>query len=116
LEATNTDELGLTYNAHTCSACKGYWLGPETLKDIESHMERCFVEFRKIPSEKDQMQNLHCPACSGLTEMTKVASKRDSKVIMDVCSKCGKIWLDGGEREAIEQESLMALIGDLFRS
>ena len=115
LEATNVEELGITINAHMCPTCRGTWVGSETLKDIESTVDQRFVEFRRIPSKSVQMKELHCPQCPGPVKMDKVESQRDKKVVLDVCPQCRNIWLDAGEKEAIQQDSFLNLLVDTFR-
>jgi Zn-finger nucleic acid-binding protein len=34
---------------------------------------------------------------------------------MDLCRSCSKVWLDGGEIAAIQAESLVSTVGNLFR-
>jgi Zn-finger nucleic acid-binding protein len=60
------------------------------------------------------MEDLKCPQCEGLV-MQKVESSRDKKVVLDVCPGCGNFWLDGGEIQAIQQDSLLVLFADAFR-
>jgi len=112
LKPGNVDDYGLTCNAHVCETCKGMWIGAGTLKDIEMTTEHTFVEFRRIPSPVTQMETLNCPQCDPSPPMEKVENERDRKVVMDVCPNCKNIWLDGGEKEAIQQEGLGALIAD----
>ncbi len=115
LDRTNIRELGLTYNAHQCPTCKGYWVGAEQLTDIELQVDRKLLEFRRIPSPSRQLDVLQCPQCPGMVQMAKVESSRDRKVIMDTCPECKNIWLDGGEITAIQQESLPMLLLDCLR-
>jgi Zn-finger nucleic acid-binding protein len=115
LKETSLRELGLTTDAHTCPTCQGYWINAARLQDIEATVDRKFIEFRNIPSQPKQLDELKCPQCAGSVTMDKVENQRDKKVIMDVCPQCKNIWLDGGEKQAIEKESFAALITDCFR-
>ena len=54
------------------------------------------------------MKPMQCPQCEGGITMEKIASFRDREVVMDVCPKCARIWLDGGEMDAIKEDSLAA--------
>jgi Zn-finger nucleic acid-binding protein len=41
-------------------------------------------------------RELHCPKCAGLLETFSF-----HEILLDRCAKCGGIWLDKGELEAI---------------
>lgn len=114
LKPTTLRELNLIYNSYTCTGCQGLWMGQERLKDIEITVDQQFFELRGIDGGIDQQKVLACPQCEGGVAMDKVISKRDDKVVMDVCPKCHNVWLDRGEREAIEQQSLIDLMGSFF--
>jgi len=106
-------EHSILENVMVCEACKGTFLGPDVLKGIELQQQSHIFEFRHIPGLAEQQKPLSCPACE--VTMKKVTSERDEKVIMDLCPKCGHTWLDGGEIEAIETESLLTNLVSLFR-
>lgn len=114
LQPTSLRELGLTYDAQKCSSCEGLWISPDQLTDIELTVDQRFVEVRSIPSAAEQQKAMLCPQCSGGVVMQKVKSSRDQHVVMDVCPTCHRVWLDKGEREAIEQQSFAALLRDFF--
>ncbi|MBK9259887.1 MAG: zf-TFIIB domain-containing protein [Polyangiaceae bacterium] len=98
---------------HSCATCRGTFIAPEDLEDVELQHEDVFIEFRHIPSAADQQAPLNCPACN--VAMNKVKSDRDEHVTMDTCPSCRRTWLDGGELEAIKTESLVANLVNLFR-
>jgi Zn-finger nucleic acid-binding protein len=106
----------MVYDAHTCPNCSGFWLGPKQLKDIEATVDQRFIEIRSIPPADLQQVPLKCPACPGGVVMDKVASPRDANVVMDICPSCKHVWLDRGEREAIQQDSFLVLLRDFFFS
>ncbi|MCC6523064.1 MAG: zf-TFIIB domain-containing protein [Polyangiaceae bacterium] len=103
----------LVDKVHVCEACEGSFVGPQELADIEVEERTAFIEERDIPNRKAQAVPLRCPACA--VGMQKVVSTRDAKVVMDVCPKCHHTWLDHGEIEAIQTDSLFAILGQLFR-
>jgi Zn-finger nucleic acid-binding protein len=103
----------LIQKVQTCESCRGTFIGPEDLQELESQERTALVEIRQVPSAELQAVALQCPACS--VAMDKVTSPRDEKVIMDVCPKCRHTWLDGGEIDAIQVESLFAMLKQLFR-
>lgn len=115
LKESSTKEASIVYDAHSCPKCNGFWVGAEQLEEIQAKVKQRFFEFRRIPSASEQENVLHCPACAGSVEMDKVANERDAKVVMDVCPQCHNIWLDGGELEAIQRDSLLTLVVDAYR-
>ena len=77
----------------------------ETMKLVERAKEDIYFAERDrelINKLKEQLQKLdkpselHCPKCSGLMETYAF-----HEIILDRCLKCGGIWLDKGELEAI---------------
>src|SRR5262245_9219548 len=101
LEQTRLHELGVVYNAHTCRACEGLWVGPQQMSEISAKVDQRVFEIRRIPDAAEQQVPLSCPACPSSVIMTKVVSSRDANVVMDVCPTCRHVWLDRGERAAI---------------
>lgn len=96
-----------------CETCKGTFIGPDDLQAVELQSRSAFFEFRRIPDADDQLKPMMCPACE--IPMEKVTSERDVKVVMDYCPKCKHTWLDGGEIEAVQTESLLDNLVSLFR-
>jgi len=115
-EPTTLRDFGLVHNAHRCTECRGLWIGPEKIREISMTIDQRWIEFRRVPGAEAQQMPMTCPACPGDVVMQKVVSPRDAKVVMDVCPTCKHVWLDRGEREAIEQDSLLALVRDYFGS
>lgn len=105
-------ETSIFEKVQVCETCKGTFIGPEDLLDVELQQRAALFEFRHIPSEAEQQQPLSCPACA--VTMTKVVSERDAKVIMDLCPQCRHTWLDGGEIDAIKTDSLLDNLISLF--
>jgi len=114
LAPATTREHLLIYDSHRCARCKGYWVDAEQKAKIESQEKSVFVELRHIPSPEAQQEPLACPQCEDVV-MEKVGTMRDKKVVLDTCPNCHKFWLDGGEMEAIQEESLVALVASLLR-
>ncbi|MFO0758958.1 MAG: zf-TFIIB domain-containing protein [Byssovorax sp.] len=106
-------EHSIIERAHICETCKGSFLGPQALHEIEIQERSVFFELKHVPTPDEQEKPLNCPAC-GIT-MTKVVSDRDETVTMDYCTQCKHTWLDGGEIEAIETETLLDNLVALFR-
>ncbi len=98
-----------------CPSCQGIWFDKNELTPLENISEPVLIEWRKIPSEYDQLTALNCPFCPEHPMMKKAEHPRDEKVIYDYCESCSGIWLDGGELEAIQKESWVSAIANLFR-
>jgi hypothetical protein len=73
------------------------------------------VEWRKLVPKAEQLAPLRCIECEGAPPMRKLQSKRDVRVVVDLCERCGGVWLDVNELRAIQQEPLMALLAGLVK-
>ena len=47
--------------------------------------------------------------------MKKADHPRDENVILDYCESCSGIWLDGGELTAIQKETWLTSLFNLFK-
>ncbi len=106
-------EHSILQKVMVCEACKGTFIGAKDLEEVELQERDAIFEFRRIPGEAEQQKPLSCPACA--ITMEKVKSERDAKVIMDHCPTCKHTWLDGGEIQAMQTESLLSNLVSLFR-
>jgi Zn-finger nucleic acid-binding protein len=106
-------EHSIFEKVQVCKTCKGTFIGAEDLVEVEIQHRAALFEFHHVPDAAAQQQPLSCPACA--VTMDKVTSERDAKVIMDLCPKCQHTWLDGGEIEALQTESLLHNLVSLFR-
>lgn len=100
-------EINFTVEVDKCPSCSGIWFDESELQRLENITEITPFERRRIPSEYKQLDALYCPKCEqgGKELMKKATHPKDHKVIMDYCENCKGIWLDGGELQAIQQES-----------
>lgn len=105
-------EHSIFEKVQVCEACKGTFIGPEDLLQVELQQRAALFEFRHVPGAAEQQAPLSCPACN--VTMNKVTSERDDKVIMDLCPQCQHTWLDGGEIEAMQTDSLLHNLRSLF--
>ncbi len=95
---------------HTCPGCGGIWLDKGELEEIEEIVGHDYTsELSRIPdfignafemARQLNSRDISCPACGTLTESAEYAYC--SQVVIDRCPKCGGIWLDKKELEAIE--------------
>lgn len=95
----------------TCGNCKGEWLDDAELKHVVQAREVRFdeQERRAIASATgitgvkvaDVDRDLVCPKCGGQTDAINYGG--DTGIIIDRCTMCHGIWLDGGELEQIQK-------------
>ncbi|MEO7330382.1 MAG: zf-TFIIB domain-containing protein [Minicystis sp.] len=106
-------EHSILEKVQVCASCKGTFIGPQDLHEVEIQHTAALFELRHVPDAIAQQVPLSCPACD--ITMLKVVSKRDAAVTMDYCPKCHHTWLDGGEIQAMQTESLLDNLVSLFR-
>ena len=109
------EEPGVRAEALKCGRCQGYWFAADELESVATTIEIRVVEWRRIPSLNAQYRPLFCPTCDPEQCMEKIENERDQNVVMDVCPACNGTWLDGGELEAIREESLIVALANLTR-
>lgn len=114
LEVTPDPELDDIEALH-CPQCKGHWLEQEDLHRLEAVTEVEWFEVRHIPHRALQDEPLTCPRCAPARHLVKLKSERDHKVVMDACTSCRGVWLDGGELHAIQHKSVLAALVDALR-
>jgi Zn-finger nucleic acid-binding protein len=88
-----------------CGQCGGYWVTRIALKAIANRRETEFNEvvqerFLQIAEESNSTEQLLCLTCG--KHMVKEQFKDWDDIIIDLCKKCGGIWLDPGELEKIQ--------------
>ena len=86
-----------------CDGCGGLWLTAGTLDKI-AHPHQGSLEY-SLHEHADQSAEsaLICPVCDGhLMEKRNFIEYSDIKI--DYCNKCGGIWLEKGELDAINRE------------
>lgn len=109
----NTTLRTVTYEGiqiETCTACTGEWLDRTELKHIvDAREERFSPEERQAVARAAKItgvdieredRDLICPKCGGQTDAVNYGG--DSGVVIDKCTGCGGIWLDGGELEKVQ--------------
>ncbi len=94
----------------TCNECNGEWLDEAELGKIVRIREVKFDpdERRAIAQSttitgvilEDVDRDLACPKCNGTTDAVNYGG--DTGIIIDRCTTCRGIWLDGSELEKIQ--------------
>lgn len=94
----------------TCDGCGGEWLDDGELGKIVRLREAKFTEEERravaqsaaITGVKleDVDRDLVCPKCGGTTDALNYGG--DTGVILDRCTACRGVWLDGAELEKIQ--------------
>lgn len=116
LTPTVLHHADVTITALRCSACDGHFFSAGDLARIDDIVEPGLIEVRRVPGRRDQRALLDCPACGSADgPMIKIAHARDRNVVTDVCGECQGTWLDGGELEAIQRESLPVFLWNTVR-
>ena len=100
----------------SCMSCGGLWMRDSDLERLSEVVEPVIVEWRHLRPEEEQSAPLDCPECENPKPMKKMRSERDARVVLDHCEECGGVWLDGKELQAIQQDSLLALVGNFLRT
>jgi uncharacterized protein len=108
-------DFDISVDVDYCTGCGGSWFDKGELEQLEKTIEPTFLEIRRIPDRKDQMEPLICPSCENHQILQKAEHPRDRKVIFDYCPTCKGIWLDSGELEAIQEENWILTIGKFFK-
>lgn len=95
----------------TCADCKGEWLDDEELKHVVQAREVRFdeEERRAIAAATGITgvevagvdRDLVCPKCGSRTDAINYGG--DTGIIIDRCTMCHGVWLDGGELEHIQK-------------
>ena len=110
-EETLFDQL--TYDV--CERCGGLWLDKGELDKITvqtpGSVEFCTTEALRESGaggvdepvlQKRLRHARSCRRCPG-RPLTKMHFMGDSKILMDYCTNCGGMWLDGGELERVNE-------------
>ena len=93
-----------------CAACGGAWLDAGELERIQETRERDHAEaLRRVPdlvarafaqARAAAEPERDCPRCT--LPLFREEHGTCSQVLVDSCRRCGGVWLDAGELEALE--------------
>lgn len=96
--------------ADVCPSCKGVWLDRGELEKVEETVEHDYSEeLSRIPdivgrafeaARQKSRGEMACPRCGVGMESREYAYC--SQIMINKCPRCGGIWLDRGEIEALE--------------
>lgn len=103
------------FTVYACGNCGGQLLSDAQLRSVEETVLPKLLELRHLPSPSEQQASISCPACPGGARMEKFRHHRDAQVVLDRCPQCRSIWLDAGELEAIQEESLPVFFANTVR-
>jgi Zn-finger nucleic acid-binding protein len=85
-----------TIEVDQCPSCKGIWFDERELSDL---LELSAADLRRLKSGKeDELLNRmkgQCPRDNH--DLVRVCSSGNASVVIDLCTQCRGIWLDGGE-------------------
>lgn len=93
-----------------CPSCGGIWLDSGELRTIQETIENDYsATLNKIDlvarayelARQKARPEIECPKCGG--HLNPQEYTYCSQIMIDRCQKCGGIWLDRGELEALEQ-------------
>lgn len=94
----------------TCSSCGGEWLDSGELGHVVAAREVRFDEGERRAvaaavkitpvNLQDADRDLTCPKCGGQTDALNYGG--DTGIVIDKCTGCRGIWLDGAEIEKIQ--------------
>ncbi len=94
----------------TCDGCQGEWLDATELGHVvrtreirfDADERRAVAAATKIKGVEIEVQGheLACPKCGGETHPLNYGG--DTGIIIDKCTDCQGIWLDGGELEKVQ--------------
>ena len=77
-----------------CSRCHGVWFDEEELSALINDQAVGNRMLKGSDSGIDRQPGI-CPRDG--TQLLRVYSKRNRAVVLDRCSECRGVWLDGGE-------------------
>ncbi|MGD2175866.1 MAG: zf-TFIIB domain-containing protein [Candidatus Brocadiaceae bacterium] len=108
-----TREDQISYD--TCEACGSLWLDAGELDKMAFQVEGS-IEFSSRDRAGDSgAEGGACPRCEGVG-LEAVRFLGASDIVLERCSNCGGVWLDGGELDLVnrELEEIMPVEGEGF--
>lgn len=91
---TNRRAKGTGFTVEYCLKCKGVWFDRDELEDV---MPEAIREL-EVPGHAQKDPECLCPKCS---KALYAFDYPQTCVTIDMCKKCGGLWLDRGEFKEI---------------
>jgi Zn-finger nucleic acid-binding protein len=88
-----------------CFVCGGLWFDEGELEKYIAKKLRT-MNSPSLGADLDarlDVKKAQCPRCR--TELTPLPHPHNSAVMMDLCSKCGGVWLDSTEIDKLEKSA-----------
>lgn len=108
LETIRVDEV----EVDRCPECEGVWFDPTELgRLLDNDTQKVGAIMSGADTDDHDQRVAECPRDG--TRLVRVRSIRNSKVVIDTCTQCRGIWLDGGEFRRIKREQPGIKLGEL---
>jgi len=88
-----------------CLSCQGIWFDLGELPTLRQQKNTNYSKSSADTNIYDVM-SAPCPRCGGEGHMTRVHDLKRPDIVMDTCSVCYGIWLDGGELDKLTESSI----------
>ena len=109
--------LSQTLEIDQCFVCGGVWFDKGEL-DKYTTEKVTIINSTSIGEELDRELNTKegkCPRCKML--LKKIPYEKEPSIMLDVCEKCGGIWLDSTEIDRVERanKNKIGFLGLFFK-
>ncbi len=120
IEVNETSADGRSVNTYNleidqCFSCGGVWFDKGELEKYTKE-RLTIVDSPSVGKELDKELDLkegNCPRCQ--IALKKKPYKKDSSITLDICEKCGGVWLDSTEIDRIEKLQSVGLLGSIVK-
>jgi Zn-finger nucleic acid-binding protein len=83
-----------------CSSCDGIWFDAQELSELLADDAKKVASLRRGGTHEElNGKKGNCPRDGA--DLLRIYSAIDKSVVLDACSECHGIWLDGGEFEKL---------------
>ena len=107
--------LSFTLEVDQCFVCGGVWFDKGEL-DKYTTERITVIDSNSIGADMDRALDKKegkCPRCGVIMKQTPY--EKDTSVTIDVCEKCGGIWLDSTEIDRLEKDLKGGFLGNIMR-
>lgn len=91
------------HRVQRCPRCRGHLLTTLSLEAIKRETRKPLEDLKREAATHfsgSTIETVKCPVC--LRAMTKQTILRPVEIQVDACSKCSRVWLDGGELAMVQ--------------